>query len=744
MPAVVAMTEKVSIATTQALSEGFYRQLREHGEADRALAEATTALAGRYDITVPALFSRLGGRPLFSDTLDRELTRKEQEFGLSRLGDLVKERAPVLNAEFEGYATTLRETLGMDPAALSASAKEERKKALEEVNKLCGEVLDLSFKALSLGTEPPAYDNRCPFRGLYPFREEDREFFFGREKLVEHLRQRLAGHNFLAVLGPSGCGKSSVVMAGLIPALQSREPGLQMAYMTPGSDPLVQLEAALTQMHGLSAVLAVDQFEELFTNCADESKRRAFLGRLLTLPGEQRVVITMRADFWGDCANYTALKEAMLAHQELIAPMDSAELRRAMEGQAQKVGLRFEADLSNTILDEVKGEPGAMPLLQHAMLELWKRRHGRWLLSSEYREKIGGVKQAIARTADEIYEHSAKEDQERIRNIFIRLTRLADETASGQEQRDTRRRRAMWELVSEGDSLGQVRKLVHRLGSENARLVVIKEIELGAKPEEAEVEVAHEALIRHWPGLRQWLNEDRVNYRLRDTISEDTREWENSENDDNLLPRWNSKLEAALELSRKKPGFFTGLEKKFIDACLALREKEARRLKIRFYIATAVGFIAINFAAAAYYYLKEAQQQTRIAGQQTRIATARQLTAQSQGTLASYPQRSLLFAIEAVATSTRADEIRVPIAEEALRQALANIGGRGLSGHHGPVNAVAISGDNRWLVTGSWDNTARLWDLAAKDPASASIVLRGHESAICHQRRQSLAGDRKF
>jgi len=120
---------------------------------------------------------------------------------------------------------------------------------------------------------------------------------------------------------------------------------------------------------------------------------------------------------------------------------------------------------------------------------------------------------------------------------------------------------------------------VHRLGSENARLVVIKEKELGARPEEAEVEVAHEALIRHWPRLRQWLNEDRVNYRLRDSISEDTKEWGNSGNDDNLLPRWNSKLEAALELSRNRPGFFTGLEKEFINACLAMREKEARRLK---------------------------------------------------------------------------------------------------------------------------------------------------------------------
>ena len=119
MPAVVAMTEKVSVPTAQALAEGFYRRLQEHGEADRALAEAAAALAGRYDITVPALFSRLGGRPLFSDTLDRQLTPKEIEFGLSRLGDLEKERAPVMSPEFEGQAAKLRGTLGVDPRALS-------------------------------------------------------------------------------------------------------------------------------------------------------------------------------------------------------------------------------------------------------------------------------------------------------------------------------------------------------------------------------------------------------------------------------------------------------------------------------------------------------------------------------------------------------------------------------------------------------------------------------------------------
>jgi hypothetical protein len=162
----------------------------------------------------------------------------------------------------------------------------------------------------------------------------------------------LAEHNFLAVLGPSGCGKSSLVLAGLIPRLQAKESHLQM---TPGNDPLKLLEVSL-QGHPQCSLLVVDQFEEIFTLCTDDAKRRPFVDRLLQLPERIRVILTMRADFWGECAPYAELKELMQAHQELIAPMDATELRRAMEMQAAKVNLRFEADLSNTILDDVQGD----------------------------------------------------------------------------------------------------------------------------------------------------------------------------------------------------------------------------------------------------------------------------------------------------------------------------------------------------------------------------------------------------
>ena len=239
--------------------------------------------------------------------------------------------------------------------------------------------------------------------------------------------------------------------------------------MRPGADPLALLDELLARLAGSPGVVVVDQFEEVFTLCRDEDKRVAFFDRMLALTAERPVVLTMRADFWGECAPYPELRTAMEAHQRLIAPLDAAELRAAIERQAGAVGLRFEADLAATILDQVQGEPGAMPLLQHALLELWQRRHGRWLLASEYRT-IGGVQGAIAKTAETVYAGLTETEQEQVLDIFVRLTRLDEEEAAGVERRDTRRRVALEELVPAGCDAAVTKELVARLAS--AGLVV--------------------------------------------------------------------------------------------------------------------------------------------------------------------------------------------------------------------------------------------------------------------------------
>jgi tetratricopeptide (TPR) repeat protein len=579
MPAVLAMTDKVSIPTAQALASAFYARLREHGEVDRALGEALGTLQGRYDVTVPALFSRLGGRPLFSDSLDRPLTDAEIHFGLDQLPALVKERAPVLTAESEALIAKVSAHLGADPSALSSEAQHERGQNLSTLNQLCTEVLDMSFNALALGQTPPAYDARCPFPGLMAFRPEEHEFFFGRETLVEKLQNRLKIHNFLAVLGPSGSGKSSLVLAGLVPVLAQ-----PWAYLTPGDDPL----SALKTVKDDQRLVVVDQFEELFTLAFNEATRQEFITRLLDLARTHQVVLTMRADFWGEIARYSALRDEMQAHQELVPPMGADELHRAIDRQAEKVGLRFEADLGEDILEDVQDEPGAMPLLQHALLLLWQRRHGRWLRLDEYRA-IGGVQKAIAGTADSLYESLPPAEQERVRDIFMHLTRLDEETTTG-ENRDTRRRVKLDELLPAGNDPAQTIALVKKLA--DARLVVTSE---SADGEEQFVEVAHEALIRRWPRLSHWLDENRQSLLLHQGLTQASTQWFKLGCDPGALYR-GLRLEQAQELVQSHPDWITLSEREFLDASRENARKEVRARRMQYILSGAAVLLVIGLA----------------------------------------------------------------------------------------------------------------------------------------------------
>jgi len=482
---------------------------------------------------------------------DVPFTSEELEKGLTRFAEFLPEHAPVLQEKFSPIAKKMRATLGADLSALSPTLKKQREDTVDEMKLMCVEVLDISFRALCTGQKPPPYDSRPPFLGLFAFKPEDKEFYFGREALIQKLATRLKEHPFLAVMGASGSGKSSLVMAGLIPALEA-----QISYLTPSDDPLARLHEA-QEKSDQDTVYVVDQFEELFTLTHVANAREAFIQELLTLTKTNRVVVTMRADFWGEVATHKDLKQAMQDHQELIAPMDTAELHFAMEQQAAAVGLRFDSTLSETILEEVKGEPGAMPLLQHALWMLWKRRHGLYLKAEEY-QAFGGVKQAIASTAEDLYASCSDFERDRIQNIFLRLTRL-DDSGDG---RDTRRRVMIGELFpAKSDPTGTI-QLLNKLA--DARLIV---------KTDKEVEVAHEALIRHWSRLTHWLNDDRDNLRLREGVSEDAREWEKSNHDESLLNHRGGRLELALAMSKNSRYQLNPIEQAYLDACVEIRER---------------------------------------------------------------------------------------------------------------------------------------------------------------------------
>jgi CHAT domain len=552
IPAVLAMKGQVSFQTVQELSAVFYHRLRDHGIVDLALAEARASLGDRPDGLVPTLYSRLGGQALFSETVDRPLTPAEIERGVTRAARYIEERAPVLVQGFLQLAEAV------SPNALAAAPKRsaESEQALARINDLCEEALDLQFHSLAFGREPLPYDARCPFRGLQPFRVDDSEFFFGREALVARLEERLEIERFLALVGSSGCGKSSLVLAGLVPAFGLRYNNFKFAYMLPGSDPIESLNRALSENDQLSLFI-LDQFEELFT-LTPVNRRRPFLDRLLKLSEKMRVAITLRADFFGECTDYPELGERLRLGLIPIAPMEQSELRRAMERQAAAVGLRFEADLVNTILDEVRDEPGIMPLWQFALQELWKRRHGRWLRSDEYRA-IGGVSAVVARTADEFYVSRSSEEQEQIQELLLRLIRVNEDGAS------SRRRVPREELRMFGNASHSTASLID--GLVNARLLTTS-----ANPVTgfSEVEVAHEALITRWPRFSGWVQSRGKSLQLLQVIRERAQEWRRRGNAtefllsrsllqeaDNLLDPWDQYTQSEIDYLEASKAFDT-------------------------------------------------------------------------------------------------------------------------------------------------------------------------------------------
>ena len=315
----------------------------------------------------------------------------------------------------------------VDVASRAAAGRSD----LSEVEaELAGKVIDLQLareqaRALSGPATPArvAAEGICPFKGLASFEPVDADYFFGRERLVAELVARLVGAGFLGIVGPSGSGKSSVLRAGLLPALAGGvlpgSEGWRRLLLRPGERPLDELRRVLVSgakdplaeaLDALPAdgrlLLAVDQLEELFTACRSDAERAAFadtLARAAADPdGRAVVVVALRADFYGRFAAYPALAELLGGNHVLVGPMQASELRRAVELPAGRVGLRVEPELSDALVDDVEGEPGALPLLSTALLELWQKRQDNTLTLAAYRES-GGVHGAVARLAEGTY-----------------------------------------------------------------------------------------------------------------------------------------------------------------------------------------------------------------------------------------------------------------------------------------------------------------------------------------------------
>ena len=478
------------------------------------------------------------------------------------------------------------------------------------------------------GVSTPPSAGECPYRGLLAFEPADRSVFFGREEVTANIIGRLAPGGLLAVVGASGSGKSSVLRAGVVAAVRAGEvEGLTDAsLLTPGAVPALDADDRRDRL------IVVDQFEELFTLCEDADRRRAFIDALLPL--RCAVAIGVRADLYGRLSGHRELALAVADNQVLLGPMGSGELERAITEPARLAGLKLEPGLVELIVRDVAAEPGALPLLSHALRATWERRDGRTLTVAGYRE-TGGVASAIGRTADGLVDALPDEQRWLVRSVLVRMTEL------GESSEDSRRRVAVGELVPEGDAAGPVEALLHRLAEE--RLVTL---------DDGSAELAHEALIREWPRLRRWLEADRAGIRAHQQLGDAARVWAAGGREPSDLYR-GARLVAALELVESRRAELNATERAFLDASAEETDRERRaerrtnrRLRALLAGGAVLFVVALLGGVLAIFSRNTAQDAERAAEAQARTADAERIGALSRA--APSLAQAMLYAAAAV------------------------------------------------------------------------------------------------
>ena len=591
-------------------------------------------------------------------------------------------------------------------AASRAAAGRSDLRSVE--SELAGNVVDLQLirdraRLYETGDGRTAFESsESPFKGLASFDVGDADLFFGRERLVADLVARLAGAALLGVVGPSGSGKSSTVRAGLIPAVRSgvlpQSDGWVVAMMRPGEHPMHELTRALrtagsseldrsdaramlgdlpTATHLL---IAVDQFEEVFTVCTDEAERADFLGALAEMANDPdsrvTIVVAVRADLYGRCAEHPTLAGLLGANHVLVGPMSADEYRRAIEQPALRVGVHVESALTEALVAEVGDEPGALPLLSTALLELWDRREERVIKLDAYLA-TGGVRGAVARLAEEVYGSLSDERQAIARAVMLRLA------GSGDGDVVVRRRVPLAEFDAERNL--EVADVVGVLT--DRRLLTVSA---------GVVEVAHEALLREWPRLGEWLEEDRAGRVLHAHLMYSARVWSTGDRDQGELYR-GARLTSALDWTTDHTLELNELEREFLTVSRDASDREAGRQRranrrLRGLLAGVAIFLALALVAGGIALVQRGK--AEVAATE---ATAQRLGAQavSEDEL----DRSLLLARQGFEFDDSEDTRSTLLAS--ILKAPAAIGV--LAGTGNRVLSIAGSADGRVFAT--TDNT---------------------------------------
>jgi WD40 repeat protein/serine/threonine protein kinase len=675
-----------------------------------------------------------------------------------------------------------------------------------------------------------------PYKGLRAFEPADKRDFFGREPVVEQLLLRLApthasspsrsalglatngSERFLAIVGPSGSGKSSLIKAGLISALRDgRLAGSDKWFvveMLPGARPLDNLEIALMRIASDQAsnlrehldrdsrglvraarlilpndksqlVVVIDQFEELFTLVGDEAARNHFMdliqGAVSDPHSRVRVVIALRADYYDRPLQYPTFGDLVRGHLETLLPLSAEELERAIVNPAYQSGVTFEPGLVATIIEDVIYRPGALPLLQFGLAELFEQRDGRMLTQSAYLA-FGGAAGALARRAEELYQEQDAEEREAIRQMFLRLVSVSDQVTGAASDvpspADTRKRVLRSELLSAASDPERLDEIIDTYAE--YRLL---SLDHHSATRQATVEVAHEAILREWDRLQGWVGDSLEELRLYKQLIRATNEWIEAGREGSFLLR-GARLVHFASWANDTVLSLTLDEQAFLDASISGREarlaverrrqeQEAhleqranRRLKALVGILVLGLVIAIGLAIAAVSFARRAEEQTRIAEQQQRLTVARELAAAALGNLELNPERSILLALEAIDTTYRVDgtvlpelenilhlavqadrtEITIPMAGKVIfspdGRSLAIGSSAGdlrlwdsdtgqqnhlLDGHTSLISGLSFSPEGRFLASSSFDGQVRIWDVASGNEIA---LITGHDGQV--------------
>lgn len=611
-----------------------------------------------------------------------------------------------------------------------------------------GQTLHLS----TTGVVMPEPEN--PYKGLRAFQEIDSVDFFGREDLTTRLLQRLQQGGdtmkFLAVIGPSGSGKSSVVKAGLIPALRKgaldNSADWFIVEMVPGVDPFEELEAALLRIavnppvslleqltqdaRGLlrsikrvlpddntELLIFIDQFEELFILVEEEEQRALFLDSLLTVASEPRsrvrVVLTLRADFYDRPLNYVTFGEMLRQRTEIVLPLTNEELESAITGPARRVGMTLDPGLITAIVTDIAEQPGALPLLQYALTELFERRDGHTLTLRAYNE-IGGTLGALARRADELYDGLDDEGQNAAHQLMLRLVNLGEGTE------DTRRRVSQAELLTVGSDPETMKDVIEAFG--RYRLLTFDH-DPGTRT--ATVEVAHEALIRQWRRLRGWLLDSREDVRTQRRVSLASDEWIRSGYDPSFLAR-GVRLDQLEEWMRTTQLALTDKELEYLNSSIQEREKtrtieaarqqrerdlenrSRHRLQALVVVMALAALLGLLLAGIAFDQRQQAQRAQQQAERNAAEANSFNLAANARNALIEHdPVLAIALGIEAnSAISPAPVEVTRILADAAYAPGIR----QRFEGHEGAVLGAAISPNLRYSASASADGSVRIWD----------------------------------